>query len=74
MNLLELRNKLTLDNQLDNSSLEYYQSNCDILKKDDLEIIGIKIYGYEGTTTKQMTLNKESLIALIDLMIRQGVK
>ncbi len=68
--ILKLRNKLLINVNKDDNHLIYYESEYDKLK--DLSVLTLSISDFDGNKTKHHSLNLESLICLLELLIKRG--
>lgn len=68
MSLKSFKDQLQSIKNLDQSSLDYYESEYNKLK--DLHHVTIQVTDHSGNATKFHSLNVESLIFLVDLVNR----
>lgn len=70
MKLIAIRNTIEVDGNLKRDDYNYYSKELDKLK--DLTTLTFQMSDYDGNKTKYINLNKESLVAMLDLLIRRG--
>lgn len=72
MKLIAVRNTIEVDGNLNRDDYNYYSKELDKLK--DLTTLTFQMSDYDGNKTKYISLNKESLVAMLDLLIRKGIQ